>query len=134
MAIWSAKPDFLLITVVLLSLSRSIDSGAGIGFAAGVIQGALTNTAMAAYTVSRTIAGATSARFAASSVVAAYPAVLAMAAVATLVAGIVFVLFGTEKNILRWLTATIGAALYNAVAAVALYWAYRAIARPSDNR
>jgi rod shape-determining protein MreD len=57
LAILGATPDFLLVTMVVLSLHTSRRGGAVLGFFAGFLQGALASSLMGYYVVSRTLAG-----------------------------------------------------------------------------
>ncbi|MEO7454391.1 MAG: hypothetical protein ABIV13_06480, partial [Fimbriimonadales bacterium] len=56
-AIFGARPDFLLVAVTLLCLNRGTDSAAVIGFFAGLLHGGVSNTKMAAFVISRILGG-----------------------------------------------------------------------------
>jgi rod shape-determining protein MreD len=57
LAVLGATPDFLLVAMVALSLHTSRKGGAGLGFIAGFVQGALASASMGYYVVSRTLVG-----------------------------------------------------------------------------
>ena len=121
MSIWGASPDFLLVVVVVWSLFAERRNGAGIGFLAGTIQGAVAGGHLATYSVIRAIVGflvgwLTGLEFEGNVVVA-----FIVTASATTVAQIAYLLLSPKGAILPFLLATIVSALYNGVLAMPLY-------------
>ncbi len=129
-AIGGVVPDFLLIATGCLALFGSRRSGSVIGFFAGVLEGALAGANLAAYAVSRTIGGFvagwfTSLEFEANAGVAFF-IVLATSVLAQLL--LVFV--APPGQLVPFLLATIGSAVYNGVLAMPLYALLRRVLDP----
>lgn len=129
-SIGGVAPDFLLIAIGCLALFGTRRSGAIVGFAAGVIEGALAGANLAAYAVSRTIAGFVSGwfsslEFEASAVVASF-VVFAI----TLFAQLLLMFVAPPGQIMSFLLATIGSAVYNGVLAMPLYALLRRVLDP----
>ena len=131
LSIYWATPDFLLVVAVVLSMHRSTDAAAFTGFFAGLLHGAVLNDHMMAFIISRVIACAVAAKMAASSIGAPYLTLVLVTLVASGVSSVLYLFFGVQKDILGWLTATIGGAFYNGVLAIPCYWLYRLLARPA---
>jgi rod shape-determining protein MreD len=114
-AIFGARPDFLLVTVTLLSMNRSTDSAAVIGFFAGLLNGGVSNTKMAAYVISR-IVGAIAASLVGRTTVAATPLTVMGASLACSgLASLAFMLLGVPKDLWSWVLSTFGMIAYNTV-------------------
>lgn len=129
-AIGGVVPDFLLVAIGCLSLFGTRRSGAIIGFFAGVLEGALAGANLAAYAVSRTIAGFVSGwfsslEFEAGAVVASF-VVFAI----TVFAQLLLMFIAPPGQIGGFLLATIGSAVYNGVLAMPLYALLRRVFDP----
>ncbi len=121
LAILSFRPDFLLVTTVCLSLCMSRPAATGVGFAAGLLSGAIIGANMTHYIISRCFAGFVGAwsrrlRFTMN------PAVVGLTTAAVFVlAQTLFMFLAAPKNIVGFLGDTIGSAMYNGVLAIPLY-------------
>jgi rod shape-determining protein MreD len=122
LSVFGVQPDFLLVAAVVLCMGREAEASATIGFFAGLLNGAILGSHMMALTVSRTLACLVASRIAAASTGAPALTVPVVAAIATLAAGLVHLFLAPPRDIIAWLTATIGGAPYNAVLALPCYW------------
>ena len=123
-AVFGARPDFLLVAVTLLSMNRGTDAAAVIGFFAGLLHGGVGNTKMAALVISR-ILGAIAASLVGRTTVAATPlTVMAASLAANGVASLVYMLLGVPKDLWGWVLSTFGMIVYNTV----LVGLFRAVA------
>ena len=115
LAIFGARPDFLMVAATLLSINRGTDAAAVVGFFAGLIHGGITNTKMAAFIISRVI-GSIGASIVGRTSVAATPLTVMLASLtATGIASLVYMLLGVPKDLWGWALATFGTIIYNAV-------------------
>lgn len=124
------RPDFILTIAIVLSFGRSTDAAAVIGFFAGLFHGAILNAHMAALIISRVLACVVSAKIGSTFTGAAYLTIWVSVLCASLFASFLYLLVGVPSDILGWLTATIGGAVYNAVLALPCYWLYRRLGSP----
>lgn len=114
-AVFGARPDFLLVAVTLLSMNRGTDSAAVIGFFAGLLHGGVSNTKMAALIISR-ILGAIAASLVGRTTVAATPlTVMGASLAASGVASLIYMLLGVPKDLWGWVLSTFGMIVYNTV-------------------
>jgi hypothetical protein len=112
-AIFGARPDFLLVSVTLLCMNRNTDSAALIGFFAGLLHGGVANTKMAAFVISRVL-GAIGASIVGRTTVAATPlTVMGASLAASGIASGVYMLLGVPKDLWSWILSTIGSIVYN---------------------
>ncbi len=130
MAIYRAWPDFLLVNVACLSLFTTRAGGTLLGFAGGVIHGALAGVNLAAYAITRTLAGfmvgwLNSLEFDAN----VFVAFMATAG-ASLFAQLVLMFVAPPEAILPFLGATIASAMYNGVIAMPVYALLKRILDP----
>lgn len=117
-----ARPDFLLLCAVFLSLRREINGAALVGFFAGFLHGAVLNASLGMFVASRTFTAVIASKlFSALIDPGPFTAALVVGACSVL-AGIFALFLGSPQNILGHLAATIGTAIYNAVLAVPVYW------------
>jgi rod shape-determining protein MreD len=123
------KPDFLLVTAVVLSLHRSADAAAVTGFFAGLLQSAIWNRHMAALTISRTITCFFAHKVHNAMLGTNIANIILVMTISTALSSILFFFIGLPRDIGRWATDTIGAIVYNDVLAVPTYWLYRKLTR-----
>lgn len=117
-----ARPDFLLLCSIFLSLRREINGAAAVGFFAGFLHGAVLNASLGMLVASRTLTAVIASKlFSALIDPGPFTAALVVGA-CSLFAGILALFLGSPQNILGHLAATIGTAIYNAVLAVPVYW------------
>ncbi|MCH8275373.1 MAG: hypothetical protein IH851_11345 [Armatimonadetes bacterium] len=129
LAVGWAQPDFLLIAAVILSLQRSPQAASATGFFAGLFSGALLNERMTALVISRTLVCVLSVKVYSAFLGRGALTAAVVTAVATLAAGVIYLLLALEKDILGWLADTMGAAIYNGVVAVPAYGLHRWLSR-----
>lgn len=121
-AIWGAQPDLPLIAVCCLSLLSGRSAGAALGFAAGLLTGALADsTHLGSFIVSRTLAG-----FVAGWLPRLFrPQLLGACFLATLgctfLAHLAYLLGSPETDLGSWVKLALMRSLYNAVLATPLY-------------
>lgn len=129
-ALAHVRPDLILVSVGCLTLFTERRTGSVVGFAGGVLQGALAGANLAAYAITRTIGGFlvgwfSSMDFESSPVVAAV-----VVAVLTVVAQVLLMFIAPTGEIGAFLLATIGSAVYNGVLAMPLYAILRRVLDP----
>lgn len=129
-SIGGVAPDFLLIVVGCLSLFGTRRSGSIIGFFAGVLQGALAGANLAAYAISRTIAGFVAGWFSALEFEAGAVVASTVVFAVTLIAQFLLMFVAPPGQIGGFLLATIGSAVYNGVLAMPLYALLRRVLDP----
>ncbi|AIE85648.1 rod shape-determining protein MreD [Fimbriimonas ginsengisoli] len=114
-------PDFLLVAVGCLSLFGNRVAGSFIGFGAGIVQGALAGANLGAYAVSRILAGFLTGWFNMLEF-ESNPAVAFFAVAAATILGQLLLMFAAPPSqIISFLLATIGSAIYNGVLAMPLF-------------
>jgi rod shape-determining protein MreD len=129
-AIGGVAPDFLLVVIGCLALFGTRRSGSIIGFLAGVIEGALAGANLAAYAVSRTIAGFVSGWFSALEFEAGAIVASFVVFAITLLSQLLLMFVAPPGQIGGFLLATIGSAVYNGVLAMPLYALLRRVLDP----
>lgn len=130
LAVFGAKPDFLLLATSVCGLCLSRPGGALTGFGAGLIQGALIGANLSHYVVSRALAGFVAGwirhmRFEASAVVIGLTT-----ATISIGAELTFMLTAGPKGIAGFLGDTMGTAIYNGVLAIPVYALLRRVLNP----
>lgn len=125
MALKGARPDFIL--VVLISISLTLDPGAGavLGFLAGLIHGSIVGISLGSFIASRTIIG-----FTAGSVTirlfSENPIVPVLAAGGLTFAGeIVFLLTNPANDFFASISVVLFKTLYNSLLTLILFWFIR---------
>ena len=121
LAIFGATPDFLLVVAFCSSILMRPGAAAGLGFLAGLLQGAMAGANLAQYVVSRVLTCffigyesrlefGVKVEFAALTV-----------AIGTIVSGVLLTILAPPPEIWSSMRATIGTAIYNGVLAVPTY-------------
>jgi len=128
-AIGWGKPDFLLISAVILSIHRTTDGSAVTGFFAGLFHSALINDKLAALTISRMLACVVSERLYSGFFGTGGVTAVIVTVIATFLAGLIYLFIGVPQNIWNHFADTIGSAIYNGVFAMPAYGIYRAFAK-----
>lgn len=118
MSIGLLSPDFLLVTSSVLCLTVRPGTGAGTGFLAGLIQGALAGANITHYVVSRAVSGFLLSWSRDSGLEFGTAATSIAVMIATVGARLIFMFFAAPPDIGAFLQATILMALYNGVIAV----------------
>ncbi|HWP31041.1 MAG TPA: hypothetical protein VNK96_04855 [Fimbriimonadales bacterium] len=123
------KPDFLLVSAVILSIHRSTEGSAVTGFFAGLFHSALINDRLAALTISRMLACVISERLYAGFLGTGGVTAVIVSVIATFVAGLIYLFIGVPQNIWSYFADTIGSAIYNGAVAIPIYGIYRMFAK-----
>lgn len=130
LAIAGAMPDFLIVLLAASSLFMPRASSAAVGFACGLVQGALAGANLMHYVISRSIAA----------FLTSWPqnqrlepnAMLAFgtAFFLTLVSQILFMFLAPPRQLMPYLGATIVSAAYNGVLVLPVYFPLRRLVKP----
>lgn len=135
MAIGSAQPDFVLVTLACAATLIGGTSGWGLGLWAGLLTAALVPQTLGSFLVSRAAGGAVAGALAGSVIQRSLvvPPLAALAATAT--AEIIYVLMAPTHHLRAWAAAAGGETLYNMVWAVPVFLLMRrvGIGRKSDD-
>ncbi|MCW5942675.1 MAG: hypothetical protein KIS66_10615 [Fimbriimonadaceae bacterium] len=121
MAVFGCPPDFVLAVVLPASLLARRSGGSLLGFVAGVLQGGMAGANLTHYAISRAFAGFCGGW---SRGMLAEPhglLVFLHAAVGTLLAQVLFMFLAPPAEIVGYLFATIGTAMYNGVIAIPVH-------------
>lgn len=121
LSIGSVMPDFLLVGLGCVALFGSRRAGAFAGFFAGLFHGAIAGANLGAYAASRTITGFLVGSFTVLEFEANAGVAFVSVAVSTLIGQILFMFAAPPPQIIPFLLATIGAAMYNGVLAIPLF-------------
>lgn len=121
MAIAGASPDFLLIALVVMAPWIARKGATLMGFAAGLLHGAIAGANLTAYVVSRTLAGFFLGSLSPLEMESSVPLSSILAAVTTICVGLVSLFLAPPAAIGPFLLATIGSAIYNGVLAVPVH-------------
>jgi hypothetical protein len=113
--VFGARPDFLLVTLTVLSMRVGTDAAAALGFFAGVLHGGIANAKMSAFVVSRVLGGVAASAVGRTSVVATPITVVGAALATTGVASFVYMLLAVPKDLLGWALSTMGTVVYNTI-------------------
>jgi len=124
MSVFGARPDLLLVAVTLLSMNRSSDAAAVIGFFAGLLHGGVANTKMAAFVISRILGGIAGSIVGRTTMAATALTVTASSLATTGIASFAYLLLGVPKDLFGWALATFGTLLYNTVLVVGIFWLF----------
>jgi len=125
MVIKDARPDFILVVLISISLTLDPGTGAVLGFIAGLIHGSIVGISLGSFIASRTIIG-----FAAGSVTirlfSENPIVPVLAAGGLTFAGeIVFLLTNPANDFLASISIVLCKSLYNSLLTLILFWFIR---------
>ena len=125
LVIKGARPDFLLVVLIAVSLTQDPLTGAVLGFLAGLIHGSIVGINIGSFIVSRTIIG-----FAAGSVTirlfSENPVVPVLAAGGlTFVGEALFLLANPAPDMLASLNIVLFKSLYNSLLTLIVYWFLR---------
>jgi len=123
MALGPVAPNFLLITLVVASLALSRPGSTAIGFLAGLCEAAIAGVGMAGLTLSRTLVGFVLGSFGKFEFEANFLLAASTAFLATLGAQVLYLFLDPPSNLMAFVLATIGTAMYNGVLAIPLYLA-----------
>ena len=128
--IYSATPDFLLITLSCLCMYASRAGGAVIGFIAGLAAGSITGANLSQFIFSRTITGFLDAWSRSFGLDPNFIAAAVNAFFVTIVAQLILMFFAPPSGITAFLGATILSAMVNGVLAVPVHALLRKILGP----
>jgi len=124
MRIGGARPDFLVLTVILTSMFRDANTAAGLGFWGGMLTAAISAPPHAGFgslIVSRTLVGF-GVGWLEERVFRDNPLIaVGLAATATALAECLFFLFAPQHAVHHWARAMLQTTLYNTALAVPLY-------------
>ena len=128
--IFVARPDFLLIFTVAVSLFLTRRTAAGLGFTAGLIEGAVAGAHLAPYAISRAVAGFVTAWSRVMGLEVNKLVVALTAFLATIIAGLLWMFSAAPANLGAFLGDTIGSAMYNGVLAIPVYMLLERVLNP----
>ena len=130
LAIFGARPDFLLVTASCLGLLIPAPGSIVVGFFAGLIHSAMIGANLAQYVLSRMLASYTASRIGEFEI--EIGALLAGAATLgiTIGAQLLMMFLAPPRSLSGYIGDTIQSAIYNAVIAVPLYAALRPLLKP----
>jgi rod shape-determining protein MreD len=133
MAIFGARPDFLLLLGLVWPLVLRPSSGCIVGFFSGVLHGWVTGVSLTVNAIARCIAGYVSGMAPRSGfdVDSRSAAVVAFTGTLVIQAAVFFAAPPSDR--LGFLKATIGMALYNGVLAFPVFWVVRRLSGPRDD-
>ena len=121
MTVFGARPHFLLISAVILSLLSRPGGGAFTGFVSALLQGVISGANLASYVLSRVITGFTASATRMMGIEFTLPVIFAIMALATFEAQILLMFLAPPPSLLSFVGATIGEAIYNGVLAMPMY-------------
>jgi rod shape-determining protein MreD len=121
LSLWGAKPDFILILVAPFSLFVPRKGGSALGFAGGVLQGAIAGANLAPIAISRAVAGFVGSWSRKIELERNFIVVSATTFVVSLIAGLVWMFIAAPPGVAVYLGDTIGSAMYNGVLAIPVY-------------
>ena len=130
LSVAGATPDFFLVVIGVLGILCSRRGGAYLGFAAGLLEGALAGANLGPYVISRTVvafacASIAGLEFESNKLVAA-----SVTAISTIAAQVILMFLSPPGGIVHFLFATIGAAVANAVLAIPLHTLVKRLSDP----
>jgi cell shape-determining protein MreD len=127
---FGARPHIGLTVLAVACLFAGPNLAAFLGFGLGLLESWAVNQYVGSYLVSRSVAGfcvgAMDQRIFRDSV----PMAVAAGAVTTLFADVLFFVFVPQPESIRWLTRTLGSALYDGGLAIPIYFAVRRVVHP----
>ena len=115
LVVFGASPDFVLLAIAWLTIHLSAEQASVVGFIGGVLQGGVADAKMAAYVVSRVLAGVTSAIVGKSTLAATPLTVLASGFASSAVGSVLFLLFGAQPNFWASVWSALGTTIYNTI-------------------
>ncbi|MBL8086687.1 MAG: rod shape-determining protein MreD [Chthonomonas sp.] len=128
--LWGIRPDFLLVFLGCFALRTRPSAGAGLGFFAGLVQGAMAGANTTHYILSRSITGFV-VSLSRQSGLEFGPVLTALTVMATtIVARIAFMFGAAPPGIGEFLKDTISMAIYNGVLALPVYLVTRNVGKP----
>lgn len=129
-AVVGAVPDLVLTVAICTALTSRRAKAAGIGFAGGLIEGALAGANTSAYAISRTLSAFCASWSKALGFELSILAAGVVTFFATILAELTWMFIGLRSGIGGFVAATIGTALYNGVLAMPLFALLRRLAEP----
>jgi rod shape-determining protein MreD len=129
-AIFGAKPDLILLVLMLTSCFHRPGASAAAGFFVGILQGALAGANMLHYVTSRCIGAFVTSLLRNTESVPDALITIPVITGTTLLAQFLLMFFAPPTNIGLFIRDTITMALYNGVIALPLFALVRRIARP----
>ncbi|CAN5679680.1 hypothetical protein BH11ARM2_BH11ARM2_21160 [soil metagenome] len=132
LGIEGASPDFLLIVLAVLAPWLPRKGAILLGFFAGILHGAVAGANLTAYALSRTIAGFLLGSLGALEMELSVALSMILAALVTMLAGIVSLFLAPPPAIGSFLLATIGSAIYNGVLAAPAHFVLGRLAFPRE--
>jgi len=121
LSVFGAQPDYIFVLACLLGLLTDVRTALFIGFAAGLIEGAIIGTDMWQFILTRMLASGICAFLVESRFQRNYGTAAVVTLACTLICGIAFMILALQPNIGGALKATIITAVYNAVLAIMAY-------------
>ncbi|HLK14818.1 MAG TPA: hypothetical protein VKT78_08435 [Fimbriimonadaceae bacterium] len=121
LAIFGARPDFMLVALSALGVFANRAGGMALGFFDGLIIGALSGANLQHYVASRTVTGLLLGWTSGNELPRSLPAVGVIAAVTTVFAQLVLMFLAPPHSIGSFLADTIRGAVYNGVLAIPVY-------------
>lgn len=120
-SLFGALPDYLLLAACLLGLLVEPPVALVMGFAAGLIQGAVVGQSMWQFVVTRMAAAWLCSFLAENRLQRNIGSAAIMAVICTIICNLVFMIIALQSNIGSYLKATIITAVYNGVLALLAY-------------
>jgi rod shape-determining protein MreD len=133
-AIGGAKPEFLFVVCMVLSLYPKRSIAAILGFLCGVLTGSLIGANLTHYAISRTISGFCVAWSREIRLDIRYPVVALKVFLATILAGLLFMFGAAPRSLGSYWVDTIGSAVYNGVLAIPTYALLRMVLGAPDRQ
>lgn len=130
LAIFGAKPDFLLVALAAFSPFLNRGQGAWLGFAFGVLQGASIGANLSQYVFSRTLTGFMAAWFNDVRLQPNFATMAITGAIATVFASLAMMFLAPPPGIGKFVADTILSAVYNGVLVWPLYALLKRILDP----
>ncbi len=121
LTIFGARPDFLLVVAVSVSVLHRPGTAAGMGGIAGFLQGVISGANLAHYVVSRAVAAFAVGHVSKLELDVRSGYVGLMAVGATIIAQVLLMIFAPQPEFWSFIQATILTALYNGVLAIPVY-------------
>lgn len=121
LSIFGAQPDYLLILACLLGMLSDTRSALILGFAAGIVEGAIVGTNMWQFAVTRMLAAWIGSFLVESRFQRNFGTAAVVTVACTLICGLVYMILALQSNIGAVLKATIITAVYNGVLALLAY-------------
>jgi cell shape-determining protein MreD len=123
MSIGTAQPDFLLVILCVLAPLTGRRAGTVMGFATGVIHGAIAGANFTAYAITRTIGGFFLGWAASADVEVNFVVAGILCALTTVGIQLLFLFIAPPTDIVPFLLTTLGTATYNGLLAMPIHFA-----------